>query len=88
MKKELKIGNVFDNKIILFCDGKMLFYYNRNTEKYEWEKTNVDKLLKILFSDLEEIPFNEISKELEKTKKEKNVVVWNPRSRRHEIVKK
>ena len=31
---------------------------------------------------------NEISKELEKTKKEKNVVVWNPRSRRHEIVKK
>ena len=31
---------------------------------------------------------NEISKELEKTKKEKNVVVWNPRSQRHEIVKK
>ena len=31
---------------------------------------------------------NEISKELEKVKKEKNVVVWNPRSRRHEIVKK
>ena len=31
---------------------------------------------------------NEISKELEKTKKEKNVVVWNPRSRRHEVVKK
>ena len=31
---------------------------------------------------------NEISKELEKIKKEKNVVVWNPRSRRHEIVKK
>ena len=31
---------------------------------------------------------NEISKELEKTKKEKNVIVWNPRSRRHEIVKK
>lgn len=64
MKKELKIGNVFDNKIILFCDGKMLFYYNRNTEKYEWEKTNVDKLLKILFGELEEISFTEISKEL------------------------
>lgn len=64
MRKVLKIGNVFDNKIILFCDGKMLFYYNRNNKKYEWEKTNVDKLLKILFSDLEEIPFNEISKEL------------------------
>ena len=31
---------------------------------------------------------DEISKELEKTKKEKNVIVWNPRSRRHEIVKK
>ena len=31
---------------------------------------------------------NEISKELEKIKKEKNVVVWNPRSRRHEVVKK
>lgn len=31
---------------------------------------------------------NEISKELEKIKKEKNVIVWNPRSRRHEIVKK
>ena len=31
---------------------------------------------------------NEISKELEKVKKEKNVIVWNPRSRRHEIVKK
>ena len=31
---------------------------------------------------------NEITKELEKIKKEKNVVVWNPRSRRHEIVKK
>lgn len=31
---------------------------------------------------------NEISKELEKVKKEKNVVVWNPRSRRHEVVKK
>lgn len=31
---------------------------------------------------------NEISKELEKIKKEKNVVVWNPRSQRHEIVKK
>ena len=31
---------------------------------------------------------NEISKELEKIKKEKNVVVWYPRSRRHEIVKK
>ena len=31
---------------------------------------------------------DEISKELEKVKKEKNVIVWNPRSRRHEIVKK
>lgn len=31
---------------------------------------------------------NEISKELEKIEKEKNVIVWNPRSRRHEIVKK
>ena len=31
---------------------------------------------------------NEISKELENIKKEKNVVVWNPRSQRHEIVKK
>ena len=31
---------------------------------------------------------DEISKELEKIKKEENVIVWNPRSRRHEIVKK
>lgn len=31
---------------------------------------------------------NEISKELENIKKEKNVVVWNPRSQRREIVKK
>lgn len=31
---------------------------------------------------------NEISKEIEKIEKEKNVIVWNPRSRRHEIVKK
>ena len=31
---------------------------------------------------------DEISKELKKTEKESNEVVWNPRSQRHEIVKK
>ena len=31
---------------------------------------------------------DEISKELEKTEKESNEVVWNPRSQRHETVKK
>ena len=32
--------------------------------------------------------YDEISKELEKTEKENNEMVWNPRSQRHEIVKK
>ena len=31
---------------------------------------------------------DKISKELEKTEKESNEVVWNPRSQRHETVKK
>lgn len=31
---------------------------------------------------------DKISKELEKTEKEKNEMVWNPRSHRHETVKK
>ena len=31
---------------------------------------------------------DEISKELKKTEKESNEVVWNPRSQRHETVKK
>ena len=31
---------------------------------------------------------DKISKELEKTKKENNEMVWNPRSQRHETVKK
>ena len=31
---------------------------------------------------------DKISKELEKTEKEKNEMVWNPRSQRHETVKK
>ena len=31
---------------------------------------------------------DEISKELKKTEKDKNEVVWNPRSQRHETVKK
>ena len=32
--------------------------------------------------------YDEISKELEKTEKESNEMVWNPRSQRHETVKK
>ena len=32
--------------------------------------------------------YDEISKELEKTEKENNEMVWNPRSQRHETVKK
>ena len=35
-----------------------------------------------------EILHNKISEELKKTKKEKNEMVWNPRSHRHETVKK
>ena len=31
---------------------------------------------------------DKISKELEKTEKENNEMVWNPRSQRHETVKK
>ena len=31
---------------------------------------------------------DKISKELEKTEKESNEMVWNPRSQRHETVKK
>ena len=31
---------------------------------------------------------NKISKELSKTEKESNEMVWNPRSQRHETVKK
>ena len=31
---------------------------------------------------------DEISKELKKTEKESNEVVWNPRSQRHETIKK
>ena len=31
---------------------------------------------------------DEISKELEKTEEENNEMVWNPRSQRHETVKK
>ena len=31
---------------------------------------------------------DEISKELKKTEKESNEMVWNPRSQRHETVKK
>ena len=31
--------------------------------------------------------YDEISKELEKTKENKTEVVWNPRSQRHETVK-
>ena len=32
--------------------------------------------------------YDEISKELEKTEEENNEMVWNPRSQRHETVKK
>ena len=32
--------------------------------------------------------YDEISKELEKTEENKTEVVWNPRSQRHETVKK
>jgi len=32
--------------------------------------------------------YDKISEELKKTEKEKTEVVWNPRSHRHEIVKK
>ena len=32
--------------------------------------------------------YDEISEELKKTEKEKNEMVWNPRSQRHETVKK
>ena len=35
-----------------------------------------------------EILHDKISKELEKTEKENNEMVWNPRSQRHETVKK
>ena len=37
--------------------------------------------------DLETL-HDKISKELEKTEKENNEMVWNPRSQRHETVKK
>ena len=35
-----------------------------------------------------EILHDKISEELKKTEKEKNEMVWNPRSHRHETVKK
>ena len=35
-----------------------------------------------------EILHDKISEELKKTEKEKNEMVWNPRSQRHETVKK
>lgn len=35
-----------------------------------------------------EILHDKISKELKKTEKENNEMVWNPRSQRHETVKK
>lgn len=35
-----------------------------------------------------ETPHDEISRELEKIEKEETKRVWNPRSQRHEIVKK
>lgn len=41
-----------------------------------------------LTSEELEILHDKISEELKKTEKEKNEMVWNPRSQRHETVKK